>query len=262
MMRYLKIFYLYWKMRILQNLEYRFNYFIGVFIDLFWASITLISVDWIFGQVNLIAGWSKNEALLLACINMVFASLIWYFIIPSMDFLAESIHKGNLDFYLIRPINTRFLVSVSKFSSDQFIRIIVLGLLIFHFLNLLQITPSLLQWLGFLVLFVIGLLIFYGIFFLITTTTIWLINLSNIQFIFQVIVDAGAYPVDIFRNTLKLVFYYLIPLGFLATFPTQVLLGKGDWKLIGVGLLATLVILGISQWFWNFALKHYSSASS
>lgn len=243
-------------------MEYRFNYLVGVFIDLFWAGISLISVDWVFGQVNLIAGWSKNEALLLVCINMVFASLIWYFIIPSMDSLAESIHKGNLDFYLLKPINTRFLVSVNKFASDQLIRIIVLSFLVFHFLNLLHITPDIFHWLGFLALILLGLLIFYGIFFTMTTTTIWFINLSNIQFLFQVIVDTGGYPVDIFRNTLKLVFYYLIPLGFLATFPTQILIGKGDWSLVMIGVVVASFVLVVSQWFWNFALKRYSSASS
>jgi ABC-2 type transport system permease protein len=51
-------------------------------------------------------------------------------------------------------------------------------------------------------------------------------------------------------------------MAFVATFPVQVLLGKAGFELVFVGLATAVIFLFLASRFWNFALRHYSSASS
>jgi ABC-2 type transport system permease protein len=62
--------------------------------------------------------------------------------------------------------------------------------------------------------------------------------------------------------TYRIFFTFVVPVAFLTTVPAEAMLGKADliWML-GAGLLA-ITLLAFSHFFWQFALKFYTSASS
>ncbi|MEL6384978.1 MAG: ABC-2 family transporter protein, partial [Cyanobacteria bacterium J06626_18] len=53
-----------------------------------------------------------------------------------------------------------------------------------------------------------------------------------------------------------------IPVTFLTTVPAQTLLGRGNFIWIAGSALLAIALLQISRWFWGFALRFYTSASS
>ena len=48
----------------------------------------------------------------------------------------------------------------------------------------------------------------------------------------------------------------------MTTVPSQALLGQGSWPWAAGSLLMAVGSLLASRWFWRFALRHYTSASS
>lgn len=260
--RYLKLYFYFWKNCLIRDWEFRFNVVIWTFMEFLWFGLFLVSVELAFGQVDSIAGWTKDEVLLLTCVYTLFHDFAWTFVLDNLNRFSEQIRRGNFDFILLKPINPRFHVSTRYFESDHYLKIVAMIILINHFLDRLQIHLSLSSGIIFFCLFFLGLFIIYNLFFIFSTTNIWFINLFNLQELYGSVIDAGRFPVAIFKGNLKHIFIYLIPVAFIATFPTQALMGKIGFEKVFLGILIAIVMFAVSQWFWKFALRRYQSASS
>lgn len=261
MKRYFVIALQFFKNGLMSQLAYRFETITWSVMSILWIVLMMLSIEFVFGQVHTIAGWSRDQVLLLASVEALFVGVMWAFILPSLLNFADRVNRGTLDIYLSKPVPARFLISVNSFEIDNFLRVIVSLLLIFNFSIKMGVSFS---WnlVFFLLMFLAGIIIFYNLFFIATTTLIWLITIFNLEDLFSNIMNVGRYPVYIFEKSVRVLFIYVLPVAFIATFPVQALFGKLDsWHFI---LAVILVIISslFSQWFWNFALKHYSSASS
>lgn len=262
MKRYLRLFLVNFRYCLLRVLEFRAEVFGWTFSSLFWALLSLFVTNLIFGQVDSIAGWTKNEALVLSVTGSMFNSILWFFVIPSVLDFGEKIRKGDFDFYLLRPVNSQFLISISRFEFDNYLRVFVMILLLYKLVPQAGVFIGPLNILGFILLLGFGLIIYYSFFFMITTLGFWLINMESLEDLFDTAITMGRYPTDIFNGAVRAFFFFIIPMAFVATFPVQVLLGKAGFELVFVGLVTAVIFLFLSGHFWNFALKHYSSASS
>lgn len=262
MKRYLKLIFVIFRYCFIRVLEFRSEVIVWAIHSACWAFLALAMVGLIFGQVNSIAGWTKNEAMALSIVCSMFNSFLWWFIYPSILRLAETIQDGHFDFYLLRPINSQFLASFSRFEFENYPRVIIMAILLVWLISSQQIFVSVGSIIGFIILFLFGGVIFYSLFLFITTLSFWLINMRELENLFDTMVTSGRYPTWIFNGGLRAIFFFVIPIGFVATFPVQVLLGKSGWELVAFGGVMAAIFLVVSHKFWNFALKHYSSASS
>lgn len=262
MKRFIRLVWVNYRSCFIRMLEFRSEAITWSIHSILWALLALTVVSLMFGQVDSIAGWTKNETLALALVCSMFNSFLWWFVYPSVLRLAEVIQTGYFDFYLLRPINSQFLASVSRFEFDNYPRVFVTVILLVGLIISEGIHVSLFSIINFALLFLFGSVIFYSLFFVIATLTIWLINMQELESLFDTLITSGRYPTYIFEGGLRLLFFFLIPIVFVATFPVQTLLGKGGFELVALGGIMAVVFLWFSVWFWNFALKRYSSASS
>jgi ABC-2 type transport system permease protein len=74
--------------------------------------------------------------------------------------------------------------------------------------------------------------------------------------------EAGRYPVDIYRPTIRWGLTYIVPLAFLTTYPAGALIGRVEPGNVGAAfLLAGLALTGATL-FWRYGIRHYSGASA
>jgi ABC-2 type transport system permease protein len=73
---------------------------------------------------------------------------------------------------------------------------------------------------------------------------------------------AGRFPIGAYPAAYRFFFTFVIPVVFLTTIPAETLLGRVNplW-VVGGGCLAVILLL-LSNRFWQFALRFYTSASS
>lgn len=246
----------------MSQLEYRFETLSWAVNSILWMLLAVVSVNLIFGQITSIAGWTKDEVLLLTLVTALFAGCMWNFILPSLLFFSDMIYKGDFDFFIAKPLNIRFLSSVSRMESDNVPRVVLAVILIAVTASRLPVIPSVFSMILFGFYFLMGVLIFYNLFFIFATSAIFFSNLFNLEDLYSNIMDLGKYPVYIFSGSWKILFLYIVPAAYVATFPVQALLGRATLQMALEGFLLLVLGFVVSQWFWNFALKHYSSASS
>lgn len=262
MFRYFKIFLLIAKRCLIRVFEFRVEFLSWVIMSSIWSLIALLLVQLIYGQIDSIAGWTREEAMVVVLLNEIFISILWLFVFPSIFHLNTAISEGNFDFYMVKPINLRFLSSVSWVEYDQYPKLIIFCFLFVKFVGNTGAVIGVGNLVGFLVLFLLGLVIFYCFFFAMVTFSFWFTNLFNLEDLFDTILDSARYPLDIFKGSAKILFTFMIPLAFIATFPAKILLNKAGPELLFEGLIVVIVLFIFSHWFWNFALRHYTSASS
>ena len=61
---------------------------------------------------------------------------------------------------------------------------------------------------------------------------------------------------------MKVVFYTVIPIAFLTTLPANIIIGRGKYEFILIGLGIGIILLLIAKLVWKMNVKKYSSASS
>jgi ABC-2 type transport system permease protein len=262
MARYLKIIFSFCRVSFIAQLEFRFSFYSWLIGNIVWMATELLTVQLFFSQVRSIAGWTRGEVFILVLTFELFLSFVWFFMLPSLIAFNGLIRKGDLDFVLSKPVNSRLWVSTKNFEFDVITRNIIVIPLFVLFLAKLGYSPSFLQLVGFLIALLGGLVVCYNFYFMVATLNIWFIKIFNLADLFNSINDMARFPADIFKGTSKLVFAYIIPTAFFSTIPSAFILGKGNIGLLLGVVLAAIVTSVISQRFWGFALKHYSSASS
>ncbi len=94
------------------------------------------------------------------------------------------------------------------------------------------------------------------------TMSFWFVKVGNLSELFNSVWDTGRFPVSTFRGLLRVVLTVILPIAFITTFPAQAVLGSLDGLTLGGAVAMGGVMFGFSVWFWRYAIRSYSSASS
>jgi ABC-2 type transport system permease protein len=102
----------------------------------------------------------------------------------------------------------------------------------------------------------------YTLWFASVTLSFWLVQVDTIDQLFYAALEAARYPVSFFPSLARAVLTFVVPVAFATTFPSQALLGEAEGHMLLVGAGLTALGLAATSWFWRYAVRHYSSASS
>src|SRR5262245_16274456 len=102
------------KINIQQELAYRADMVINILLNLVWLGWELLSLRIIFSNPTSLGGWGLGELIALLgvfrLVNMMMIALIW----PNTQKFNASMRDGSLDYTLLQPANSLFLVSFSR----------------------------------------------------------------------------------------------------------------------------------------------------
>ncbi|MEP7135904.1 MAG: ABC-2 family transporter protein [Chloroflexota bacterium] len=261
-MSYLKLISTFIKVNLQMSLAYRSEAISEILLDLIWLAWELLSLQIIFSNTVSLGGWGKGELIallgVLMMLNTFMSALIW----PNTEKFNASVRDGSLDYMLLQPVNSMFLVSFTRITvwriADLFIAItlIVVGV------NMAGEVTTPLNILMFSVLSVSGMLVIYSLWIILIAFTFWFTKFDNNVTILQALTDTGRYPISVYPWWLRVIVTFIIPIGLATTVPVQALRGElTGWN--------TLVFIGVSMFglfiasrVWKVGVKRYSGASS
>ncbi|MEL7009858.1 MAG: ABC-2 family transporter protein, partial [Cyanobacteria bacterium J06588_4] len=107
-----------------------------------------------------------------------------------------------------------------------------------------------------------GVVILYSLWFILGATSIWFVKVYNVTEVLRGLLEAGRYPMVAYPTIYRFFFTFVVPVAFLTTVPAQAMLDRSElsWT-IGAAILAGALFI-FSVFFWRFALRFYTSASS
>lgn len=263
MFRYLKLFGLFVRISIQDDAAYRVDFLVHMILSVVQLLGELMGLWVIFANTTSLNDWNAWQILALLGVFRIMSGVIGLAIAPNMRQIMEDIRDGKLDFVIMKPVNTQFFASTRRVIIWRLTDVVV-GLGVAFFASL-QLSAELtaLQVVQFLIMLAVGVTIIYSFWLTLATLAFWFTRISNIEMVFWNVFEAGRYPVDIYRPSIRLALTYVIPLAFLTTFPASALVGK---PLPAGGILTALLIAAASftfaSLFWRFGLSRYSGASA
>lgn len=261
-MRYLKLLAIFYKYSILKELEYRVNFLSNAVMSVFWLAWGILGVSVFFLHRNKMGDWTFPEVLMVVGLFTFFNGVMESFLRPNVGAVIEQIRDGTFDFVLTKPLNAQFISSLRNIVVWRLVDVVIgIGIIIYA-LGQLHVAPTLVQISFFVVMLVSGIVIVYSIWLAMVSLAFWFVKIDNITELFYAFYEAGRYPVTIYRGVVRVLLTYIVPIAFVTTFPASALLGRLDQTTTLVGFLFAIGLFIASNRFWNFALRHYASASS
>ena len=260
---------------LIREMTFRGNFLITVMTRALWFCSQILLFKIIFHNVQHITpGWNEYQYFAFMATGMLINAVIEALFMPNMANFSELIRTGNLDFALLKPIDTQFLISFEKMDLAMLNQILLsIGLLIYAISNLptgteVRVTAGSV---ALYVLFVVvGVTILYSLMISLASTAIWFgRNQGLYDFWFYITVFA-RYPRSIYQtatpagDVIRFVFTFILPILVVVTVPSRVLLntlGNQSW-LAGIGLAAAGIGLVVSRMIFTWSLRSYRSASS
>jgi ABC-2 type transport system permease protein len=261
MMRILSIWAGLVKNCLVREMMFRANFAVILLTTSWWFVMNVLMFQVIFGHVNEIAGWSKYEVFFLVGAGHTIMGIFETFFIMNLTRVPDMIRTGEMDFYLLKPVNTQFLVS-ARYADFEAVPNTLLGFAFMGWCVIkLRAAFSLPALASFIVFVLNGVALYYAIMFISVTLSFWFMRFHAMSVWWQ-LTGLGRQPAEIFPPKLKFVLTYCIPMLVIINFPVKAYLGRlplaaGLW---GLGLTAALLFF--SSWFFRFALRRYRSASS
>ena len=262
LMRHLRLWRRFVMMAFAREAEYRVNLWLGVGTGILAVALSVLGFSFLYGYVDQVNGWSLPQIIVLAGIHRIAQGVIEMQIAPNMREVSSAIRNGDMDFILLRPVSSQFLVSLRKLSLSQSTSILIgLGTVIYagHLADMVWRPVAIAEAAVFLTC---GLVLLYALWFAIVTLSFWLVQVDTLDTLFYSLFVAARYPISFFQRPLRMLLTFVVPVAFATTFPAQALLGTVDHRMLPVAIVAVALALLGTRAFWNYALGHYTSASS
>lgn len=262
MNKYIRIYQRLLKLHFSSLVIYRTNFINSVIGSLIWGIFSVISVIILTSHTRVLFGWTQDEFILLTGVYGLFIGIFHFAFSSNFARLPMYVRMGSLDSVLLKPVDSQFYVSMSWVNFASIVRFLI-GFFVVWYLAMkmhIVLTPAI--FLLFILFLSIGIIILYSIWFMVTTITIWYPELSNlVEFLFN-FSNVGRYPREMFVHANRFIFFFLLPLTFIAVTPTRALVSKLTAYDVGGSIFFASLLFFISRMFWKYALRFYTSASN
>ena len=261
-MNAIRVSWLYFKLGVLNELQYRVNFFVSLFQAAIALVTGLVVLSLVYSHTSELNGWSQSELLCVLGIQILMGGIIKTSIQPNMTRLIEDVREGKLDYALTKPEDAQMLVSVREVRIWQIVDV-VSGLAVLAVgLSRISTDVGAADAASFAVALLLGAVLIYCFWLVIATIAFWVVNMWHAVELFDGVFQTGRWPIGIYPTWLRFGVTFLVPIAFAVTVPAEALTSRLDWQTLVLALVFAIALFAFTRWFWRFGLRRYSGASA
>lgn len=262
MTRYLRLYLYFLRFSFSRSLEFRLDFWFRVGMDALWYAVHLVFFGVLFQHTGALGGWNLDQVLVFAA-AMFFVDAIYMTVFSNnMWMLPFLINRGDLDYYLVRPVSSLFFLSVRDFAANSFLNLVLAAAILAWSLFRYPVPLGALNLTVFLGLLLLGALLTYTLGMLFTIPVFWLHSKAGLREIGWSLNRLGSRPHRIYTGWTRTVLVSVLPYAFVVSYPVYILFNGVTWQ----ALAHTVAVVGgaflLMAAFWRQGLRSYSSASS
>jgi len=274
-LRYLRVLATFARNSLIRDMTFRVNFLINVASSISWVLMNLGFYLLVFRfapSIGARTGWEQWPFFAFLATGLLINSAVHALFMVNADELSELIRTGNLDFVLLRPIDTQFVVSLTRIDWSALGNFCVGLVLLGTALVRMNYVPGVLECLLYAFFVVCGVAIYYSLMIALAASSVWLgRNLSLLDFWFYITTFA-RYPMEIYQGRfgtpLRAAFTWVIPVLVVVNVPARLLVQSvrpstaSDWFLAAFTVAAAVASLVASRMVFQAALRSYRSSGS
>jgi ABC-2 type transport system permease protein len=260
--RYFRIYAALWKNSVTREMSFKANFLMWIIVETLWFGLQLSFIGVLYLHTDHIGTWSKWQVVMLIGASHLIQQIFQAFFLVNCTNLSELVRTGKLDFLLLLPVNTRFVVSLRQVDLGAFVNALsAVGVMAYaaHRLNL---VPTIVQITGFLVLCLAGVLIHYSLMFLLASISFWTVRAQGIVWGYYNLFQIARMPDEAFHGLFKAFFTFAVPMLLVSNVPVRILVDKFSGTYLALLLIMSVVCFVVSEWGWRASVRQYTSASS
>lgn len=262
-LRYLGIYAALWKNSVTREMTFKANFLLWIVVEILWFGLQLTFIGVLYMHTETIGTWTQWEVVLLIGASHFIQQIFQAFFLINCTNLSELIRTGKLDFLLLLPVNTRFVVSFRQLDLGAFVNAATAVAVMVYAARQLELVPGAVQLFGFLVLCVFGIAIHYSLMFLLATISFWTVRAQGIVWGYYNLFNIARLPDEAFHGLFRALFTFAVPMLLVSNVPVRLLADKmqspGAMLLL---LFMSLLCFAISELGWRASVRRYTSASS
>jgi ABC-2 type transport system permease protein len=265
--RYLRLLVALARYSLAREMAFRGNFIARVSVEVIWLAILLLFYRVVFQQTNLVAGWSEAEYLFFVGCFYALGGVMETLFLDNCNNFAELIRSGDLDFYLLKPIDEQFLITCRSVDWATVPNIFLGSGLMILSLFLLDWQFDIGRIAAFALMFACGIALSYSFLVLLMSTSVWLVRNQSLYELWWLFTSLMRYPREIWKGMwwsapLGIMFTFIIPVMVVVSVPSSAMVRVFEPELMAFTVFATLVLAWVSRRFFRFSLRRYRSASS
>ncbi|MBT6724791.1 MAG: ABC transporter permease [Pirellulaceae bacterium] len=278
---YLNVFLTFARNSLVRDMSFRTNFILQCISTISWTVMNIGFYLIVFQYTDSIGkgtGWGRDEFFVFLATTWIINSLVQTFFMPNAQQFSELIRSGNLDFALLKPIDTQFVISFPRVDwaalSNLFMGITLLFYSLYQLTTRIE-SPLVLEWRAILMYpfyIACGTVIMYSVMITLASTSVWLGRNQTLYNFWFYITNFSRYPMEIYKVgwgiALWAFFTFLIPVLLVVNIPARIMarplntMTSQMWQLACFTILASLLCFLFSRRVFVRALKSYRSASS
>ena len=274
---YSRVFHTFVRNSLVRDMMFPANFVIEAISSVGWVAMNIGLYILIFQYTSQIgaesdpgAAWDKYQFFVFLATSLLVNSVVQMFFMPNAEEFSELIRTGNLDFALLKPIDTQFLISLQKVDWSSTANLVVAFALLFYAIPRLEnFEPSLAAILLYPIYLALGVLIMYSVMIALAATSVWLGRNQSLYDFWFYITNFARYPMEIYEGPiggwLRWSLTFLLPVLVVVNVPARMLAKplQAEYAYLALfAIFATFVSLAASRWVFVRALGSYRSASS
>ena len=262
--RHLGLYAALWKNSVVREMGFKINFLLWIIVELLWFALHITFIAVVYSHTDRIGDWNKWQVILLLGASNFIQQLFTAIFLSNLIAISEHVRTGRLDFMLLLPVNTRFLVSLRQVDLGAFVNAACAVGVMLYAGRELQLSPTLAQYLGFALVCAAGLLVHYSLMFLLASVSFWTVRAQGIVWSYYTLFQLARVPDVAFRaGAFKTFFTFAIPMLLVANVPAKLLVNKLQSATDVLALLAlSIACFVVSEAAWRFSTRRYTSASS
>jgi ABC-2 type transport system permease protein len=261
-MRYVRLYLYFIRFSLSRAFEFRVDFYFRVVMDCIYYAVSIAFFAVLYTQTGLVGGWTADQAYIFACgymfvdaIHMtVFANNLWM--------LPIFVNKGDLDYYLVRPVSSLFFLSLREFAANSFLNLVIAGGLVAWSIWRYPEPLGAARVAVFAVLLLNGAFVMYVLRLLFITPVFWLHSGRGLDELNFAIEKLGERPHQIYTAWLRGILLTVVPFAMISSVPSHALFSGPTAELLLHVTAVTAGLFAVALWLWRRGLRAYSSASS
>ncbi|NJN14571.1 MAG: hypothetical protein HC813_02810 [Planctomycetes bacterium] len=223
MRRYLRLYLHFLRFSFSRALEFRLDFTFRIFMDAVWYSVNLAFFGLLYRHTALLGGWDFDQVLVFAAAVFLMDAIYMTVFSNNMWWLPTFVNRGDLDYYLVRPVSSLFFLSVRDFAANSFVNLLmaggILGWALLRYPGGLG-AGSILLFLG---LLLVGSFLHFVLAMLFTIPVFWMHSSGGVREIYWSVSAMGMRPHRIFTGWMLRFLTTILPLAFIVSVPVVVL---------------------------------------
>lgn len=262
-MKTLRFIFLLIKLKLSHMMVFRLSFFGAFFADSTLFIVQLLTFNIIYSQVDTIGNWSRGQMLIFigtfSIINGL-NMLIYFFGVLT---IPQKIREGGLDLYITKPGNTLLRLTFENVNPGSAPLLLLSGWIITYGISVLDTRVTVPLICAYTILVLLMTLLYYDMELILRTIPFFVISATAIDHLEgEMLMLNFKIPGVLFKGMFKVLFYFVLPYGVMATVPTQLISGTLSISGLLQALAVVVFFTAFALWFWNFGIKNYKSASS